>query len=88
MSVNLHFLHLDNGRPNSRSQLKTANIHLSSGDDEQYHVSRREMNPADYAYSDPLGPASPRPRTGLRRSDVENVESFEDEQFDESLLPE
>lgn len=47
------------------------------------------LGAADYAYSDPLGPAPPRPRTrGTRRADMENMEFFEDEQFDESLLPE
>ncbi|VDM08134.1 unnamed protein product [Wuchereria bancrofti] len=76
------------GRPNSRSQLKTPNIRLMSDDDEQYHMSRREMSPADYTYSDPLGPAPPRPRTGIRRPETGNMESFDDEQFDESLLPE
>ncbi|VDK87057.1 unnamed protein product [Litomosoides sigmodontis] len=81
---------IGNSRPNSRSQLKTASVRSSPSDDnEQYRISRREMSPADYAYSDPLGPAPPRPRTsGTRRTDIEKTESFEDEQFDESLLPE
>ncbi|CAG9538646.1 unnamed protein product [Cercopithifilaria johnstoni] len=86
-SVN-NFAKGNNGRPNSRSQLKTASVRLSFDDDEQYHISRREMSPADYAYSDPLGPAPPRPRTGIRHPNTANMESFEDEQFDESLLPE
>ncbi|KAM3720930.1 Intraflagellar transport protein [Dirofilaria immitis] len=77
------------GRSNSRSQLRASNVRLMSFDhDEQYHVSRREMSPADYSYNDPLGPAAPRPRTGVRHSDTGNVDSFDDEQFDESLLPE
>ncbi|EJD75140.1 OSM-5 protein [Loa loa] len=83
-----NFAQGNNGQlSNSHSQLKTASVRLTSDNDEQYHVPRREMSPADYTYSDPLGPAPPRPRTGIRRPDTENMDSF-DEQFDESLLPE
>uniref|UniRef100_A0A915PX99 Uncharacterized protein n=1 Tax=Setaria digitata TaxID=48799 RepID=A0A915PX99_9BILA len=77
------------GRPNSRSLSRTSNARLVFDQHEQYQVSRREMSPADYTYNDPLGPAPVRPRTGgIHRSDTGNSESFDDEQFDESLLPE
>ncbi|VDN22355.1 unnamed protein product [Gongylonema pulchrum] len=79
---------LSDGRPNTRSLLRTSSGRIALDHDEPYHAPRREMSPADYSYSDPLGPAPPRPRTGIRRPDGEVTDTFDDEQFDESLLPE
>uniref|UniRef100_A0A915BR99 Tetratricopeptide repeat-like domain-containing protein n=1 Tax=Parascaris univalens TaxID=6257 RepID=A0A915BR99_PARUN len=80
--------HTSYGRPSSRSSLRTSSARLVFDKDEQYQVTQRKMNSADYSYKDPLGPAPTRPKTGTRRRENDNDELFENEQLDESLLPE
>ncbi|KHN84582.1 Intraflagellar transport protein 88 -like protein [Toxocara canis] len=76
------------GRPSSRSSLRTSSARFVFDNNEQYQVTQRKMNSADYSYKDPLGPAPARPKTGSHRREANFDESFENEQLDDSLLPE
>ncbi|MFH4976663.1 hypothetical protein AB6A40_003372 [Gnathostoma spinigerum] len=74
------------GGPRSRSGIRTSSARLILDDNKPYEVTQRAMEESDYSYSDPLGPPPTRPKTG--HGGQKDEESFENEQLDDSLLPE
>ncbi|VDN08160.1 unnamed protein product [Thelazia callipaeda] len=76
------------GDGQSSSSRTTSSAQLIFDENEQFHVSHREMSDVVLTYTDPLGPPTSRPRTGMHQAENEITDTFEDEQFDESLLPE